>query len=162
MRSNGRTKWTSQGKLQASEALRNPCGYRYDVALHQYANPFQFPDSLPPIIKHWRCDLTALSHVYNLYFVACNEDIYIFSPSFPSQDLGEAVRILQVPSLGLPTPPGIDTSDPHSVTRICVDYLGNTEVLLITCDDGDVVGCRVGEIVSLTEHCSTLRVQSRW
>ncbi|KAF2443766.1 hypothetical protein P171DRAFT_432940 [Karstenula rhodostoma CBS 690.94] len=99
----------------------------------------------PPIVKHWRCDLTALSHSYNLYFVACNDELYIYSPSFPSQDLGDPV-ILTVPSLGRQTPPGIDITDPHSVTRICVEYLGNTEVLLVTCDDGDVVGFKVREI----------------
>jgi hypothetical protein len=38
------------------------------------------------------------------------------------------------------------------VTRVCVEYLGNTEVLLVTCDDGDVVGWRVGQIVGIVEH----------
>jgi hypothetical protein len=37
--------------------------------------------------------------------------------------------------------------------------LGNTEVLLVTCDDGDVVGWRVGEIVGLIEHYSVWRAK---
>ena len=41
---------------------------------------------------------------------------------------------------------GIDDIDPHSITRLHVDYLGREEVLLVTCDDGDVVGYRVPEI----------------
>jgi hypothetical protein len=106
------------------------------------------------MIKHWRCDLTALSHLYNIYFVACTEEIYVYCPSFPFQDLGDPVRILEIPRSQLPTPPGIDFEHTHSVTRICVDYLGNAEVLLATCDDGDVVGWRVADIVSLAESCS--------
>jgi hypothetical protein len=40
----------------------------------------------------------------------------------------------------------IDPEDPHSITRLLVDYLGNDEILLVTCDDGDVIGYRVDEI----------------
>ncbi|KAL5420313.1 hypothetical protein PMIN03_000139 [Paraphaeosphaeria minitans] len=115
----------------------------------------RFPRSSSPIVKHWRCDLTALSHVYNLYFVACNEEIYVYSPSFPSQNLGDPAQTFKVPKTGLPTPPGIDLEHAHSITRICVDYLGNTEVLLVTCDDGDVVVWRVGDInraINSLEH----------
>lgn len=39
-----------------------------------------------------------------------------------------------------------DDVDPHSITRLHVDYLGREEILLATCDDGDVVGYRVPEI----------------
>ena len=42
--------------------------------------------------------------------------------------------------------PGIDHDDPHSITRLHVDYLGQEEIILITCDDGDVVGYRTEEI----------------
>lgn len=99
-------------------------------------------------MKRWRCDLTALSHVYNLYFVACNDEIWVYEPSFPLQTLGEPAWILTVPASGVPAPPGIDDVDPHSITRICVDFLGNEEVILCTCDDGDMAGWRVREIVS--------------
>lgn len=109
-------------------------------------------------IKHWRCNLSALSHVYNLYFLACNDEIYVYAPLFPDQHLDQPSLILAVPRTGLETMPGIDLSEPHSVTRLHVDYLGNTEVLLVTCDDGDVVGWRVTEIVSPVRGCHGERI----
>jgi hypothetical protein len=99
-------------------------------------------------MKDWRCDLTALSHVYNLYFVAVNEQIYVYEPGFPDQKLGAPVTILDVPKTGRGSPAGIDGANPHSVTRILVDFLGTEEVLLCTCDDGDVAGWWMGDIVS--------------
>ncbi|KAF1967369.1 hypothetical protein BU23DRAFT_291850 [Bimuria novae-zelandiae CBS 107.79] len=106
----------------------------------------RFPDHNAPIVKHWRCDLTALSHVYNLYFVAYNTKIYIYEPSFPAQTLGEPIKILKLPRTGAPVPRGIDNEDPHSITRVLVDFFGNDEVLLCTCDDGDVVGFWVRDL----------------
>lgn len=42
--------------------------------------------------------------------------------------------------------PGIDPEDAHSITRLHVDYIGQDEIILITCDDGDVIGYRTVEI----------------
>ncbi|KAJ4289810.1 Mitochondrial DNA replication protein yhm2 [Kalmusia sp. IMI 367209] len=98
-------------------------------------------------MKRWRCELTALSRVYNLYFVAWNDRIRIYQPGFPNQTLSvEPVWTLTVPATGVPTPPGIDLEDPHSINRLHVDYLGNSEILLIACDDGDIVGYRTSNI----------------
>lgn len=99
-------------------------------------------------MKDWRCDLTALSHVYNLYFVAVDDQIYVYEPGFPDQKLGAPMAVLDVPRSGLGSSSGIDTVNPHSVTRILVDFLGKEEVLLCTCDDGDVAGWWVVDIVS--------------
>jgi len=98
-------------------------------------------------MKGWRCELTALSHLYNLYFIACNDTILVYQPEFPDQNLAlEPPLVLHPPVSSQGLEPGIDPDDPHSITRLLVDFLGNDEVLLATCDDGDVVGYRIAEI----------------
>jgi hypothetical protein len=98
-------------------------------------------------MKAWRCDLTALSHRYNLYFVACNDQILVYQPEFPDQSISAGPKLILAPPVSAPDLPYyMDEDDPHSITHILVDYLGNDEVLLATCDDGDVVGYRVDTI----------------
>jgi hypothetical protein len=113
-------------------------------------------------MKPWRCDLTGLSQRYNLYFLACNDTIHIHRPSFPDQRLSDEPALV----LHLPTSPeaatglGIDPEDPHSVTRILIDYLGRDEILLVTCDDGDVIGYRVEEIYRAVEAKDIARAEN--
>jgi hypothetical protein len=106
-------------------------------------------------MKAWRCDLTALSYTHNLYFVACNDTIRVYQPSFPDQTFSsDPVLILHPPISSPYLSPYMDEDDPHSITRVLVAYLGNVEVLLVTCDDGDVIGWRVEEIHrALTMKC---------
>ena len=54
--------------------------------------------------------------------------------------------ILHPPTSSPYLEPGIDYEDSHSITRLHVDYLGQDEIILITCDDGDVIGYRTEEI----------------
>ncbi|KAF1926697.1 uncharacterized protein M421DRAFT_6616 [Didymella exigua CBS 183.55] len=107
-----------------------------------------FPDRHErPQIKAWRCDLTALSRTHNFYFVACNDAVHVYRPRFPDQAiLGEPELILHPPTTSPYLEPGIDHEDSHSITRLHVDYLGQDEIILITCDDGDVIGYRTEEI----------------
>jgi hypothetical protein len=85
--------------------------------------------------------------VYNLYFVAYNDAVYVYQPSFPDQILpGEPELILRPPTMAPGQRYGIDPGDPHSITRICLDYLGHEEIILATCDDGDVIGYRIVDI----------------
>lgn len=124
-------------------------------------NP-QFPDPhSQPLMKSWRCELTALSHTYNLYFVACNETIYIYEPTFPCQtlDYGNSF-VLHPPKTSPNLPSHIDPEDPHSITRLHVDYLGTDEVLIVTCDDGDAIGYRVPEIFRAIESRRNLPPES--
>ncbi|KAJ4369621.1 hypothetical protein N0V83_005383 [Neocucurbitaria cava] len=108
----------------------------------------RFPDPYDrPKLKAWRCVLTALSQTCNYYFVACNDTIHMYQPNFPDQGLpSEPELVLSLPKSSSVGGPGIDPQDPHSITRILVGYLGHDEVLLATCDDGDVIGYRVKEI----------------
>ncbi|KAF1939211.1 mitochondrial carrier [Clathrospora elynae] len=108
-----------------------------------------------PEVKAWRCDLTALSQLYNLYFVACNNTIHIYKPSFPHQGLSSEPELILHPPVSSVTGTGIDSQDPHSINRVLVDYLGREEILLAACDDGDVVGYRVEEIQRALERRTT-------
>ncbi|KAF2640918.1 hypothetical protein P280DRAFT_498710, partial [Massarina eburnea CBS 473.64] len=107
-----------------------------------------------PLIKPWRCELSAFSHAYNLYFIACNEKIYVYQPTFPDQELQfeNAYFLLPPVTPSNSSPPGIDPHDPHSITRLHLDYLGREEILIVACDDGDVIGYRVPEIHRVVEN----------
>ncbi|OAG17414.1 mitochondrial carrier [Alternaria alternata] len=118
----------------------------------------KFPDKVAqPSLRGWRCDLTALSHRYNLYFLASVDEVHVYQPSFPDQNLpSEAELVLHPPKTGV-VGQGIDPSNPHSITRILVDYLGSEEILLLACDDGDVIGYRIQEIQRALEHRTNLQ-----
>lgn len=106
-------------------------------------------------MKLWRCNLTALSHAYNLYFVACNTDIHVYEPCFPNQRLARKPDlVLKTPLRTIPydVPMGIDYMDPHSITRLHIEFLGNLEIVLVTCDDGDVIGYNVPHIYNSIER----------
>jgi hypothetical protein len=99
-----------------------------------------------PILKSWRCELTALSRTDNLYFVASGTEINVFQPIYPDQTLVQpALRFCHRPSAdnlhGY-----IDLHEPHSINRLHVDYLGRKEILLTASDDGDVVGYYISAI----------------
>lgn len=98
-------------------------------------------------MKSWRCDLTALSQLYNFYFVACNDNILVYQPGFPDQTFDPKPKlVLQPPTTSPYLEPGIDDEDPHSITRILVESLGHEEILLATCDDGDCFAYRIESI----------------
>jgi hypothetical protein len=110
-------------------------------------------------MKEWRCGLTALSQRHNLYFVACTASIHIHRPSFPDQELlSGPIFILRLPTLQPPQldeyqiHSGIDERDPHSINRLVVDYLGDDEILLAACDDGDAIVYRVEEILAALDN----------
>lgn len=90
--------------------------------------------------------MTALSKVSNLYFLASNDTIHVYEPAFPDQRLQDEPELILHPPTSLSTKYGIDPDDPHSITRLHVDYLGYEEILLAACDDGDVIGYRVSDI----------------
>jgi hypothetical protein len=97
-------------------------------------------------LRDWRCDLTALSHQHNLYFLASVDELHVYQPSFPDQSLSDNPElVLHPPKSGAPGY-GIDPSNPHSINRILVDYIGNEEMLMLACDDGDVIIYRTREI----------------
>ncbi|KAF2711120.1 hypothetical protein K504DRAFT_404323 [Pleomassaria siparia CBS 279.74] len=113
---------------------------------------FRQQDPRPPQLRHWRCELTALSKVHNLYFVACVDTIHIYQPTFPNQTISDDPFIL-FPPVSSPNLHGhIDDDSPHSINRLHVDFFGREEILLVACDDGDVVGYRVQKIQDVVER----------
>jgi hypothetical protein len=121
------------------------------TGVHGFEERFPGYDNAPRM-KAWRCDLTGLSQLYNLYFLACSDEIHVHQPSFPDQNPGSEPELILHPPVSAQTGPGIDSHHPHSITRILVNYLGNEEILLLTCDDGDVVGYRTAEIQRALER----------
>ncbi|PVH88445.1 hypothetical protein DL98DRAFT_509155 [Cadophora sp. DSE1049] len=99
-------------------------------------------DHAPPRMAHWRNNLTALSHDFNLYFAAYGDKIHITKPL----DLRQALPItpdlvLDLPrsSQGISVGGYIDQIRPHNVNNMKVGKLGDFEILLIACDDGDLI-----------------------
>jgi hypothetical protein len=92
----------------------------------------------PPVARY-RCNLTALSQRYNLYFVAVGDHIAVYQPSFPFQKLSRdpALRIKR--SLAEPEADGyLDRHRPHAVNHLIVGDLGTEEILLLSTDSGNV------------------------
>ncbi|KAF2810581.1 uncharacterized protein BDZ99DRAFT_285545 [Mytilinidion resinicola] len=117
---------------------------------------FEYDDK-PERVSDWRVNLTALSKVHNLYFLACSEEIHVHRPTFPEQRLSSKPLL----KLGLPvTRPGLrgylDPHHPHSANRILLDFLGHEEALLVACDDGDVIGFFVKDILKHEPHDTTV------
>ncbi|KAF2097448.1 hypothetical protein NA57DRAFT_58034 [Rhizodiscina lignyota] len=106
-------------------------------------------------ISKWRANLSALSQVYNLYFICCGSNIQVYEPSFPKQKLSDTPVLILQPEPSAPNLSGyIDRHNSHSITRLLVDFLGSEEIVLVTCDDGDVIGYRTAAIKRAIERRS--------
>ncbi|KAF2746794.1 hypothetical protein M011DRAFT_468479 [Sporormia fimetaria CBS 119925] len=110
-------------------------------------------DDAPPEMARYRCELTALSHTCNFYFVAIQDTIHIYRPNV-LQNPRKAVFVLrpQPSAEGQNTPGYIDPYHPHVFNRILVDYLGNKEVLVAASDDGDVVAYYISTLERAVEE----------
>jgi hypothetical protein len=118
------------------------------------------PSNPIPRLARWRSNLSALSQKYNvrdhlehypghqlttqiqLYFAASTDKIHITAPRGLRQTIpGIPDLILDIPRTAAAIKLGgyIDESIPHCVNHIKIGNLGNLEVLLIACDDGDVI-----------------------
>lgn len=109
------------------------------------------------MINRWRGNLSALSQIHNLYFICCSKFIHVYRPSFPDQELLHTPDLILTPPLTAPNLEGyVDPITPHSINRIVVAFLGNEEILLVCCDDGDVIGYRTGAIQRAIDRLSDL------
>ncbi|ATZ51126.1 hypothetical protein BCIN_06g05590 [Botrytis cinerea B05.10] len=87
----------------------------------------------------WRMNLVALSQKYNMYFVAYLDTIHITKPQTLKQIMpGVPDMILRLPKSSNAGPGYVYTSRPHCVNNMIIGNLGNKEILLFCCDDGDV------------------------
>ncbi|RDL36762.1 uncharacterized protein BP5553_06114 [Venustampulla echinocandica] len=99
-----------------------------------------------PELGKWRMGLTALSQKYNLYFAGYGETIHVTVPRNVLQTMpGIADLKIALPksvaSRGVPahiTSIG-EIPKPHYMNNLIVANLGNLEIILVCCDDGDVL-----------------------
>ncbi|KAF2397239.1 hypothetical protein EJ06DRAFT_533429 [Trichodelitschia bisporula] len=132
-----------QEALRCKEVWVKPVGAQ--KGSERFPRPLKAGDrSFKPLYKPWRLNLTALSHVYNLYFLAEGHLILVYQPNYPEQTLPKVplLRIL------LPKSPDwlLQYDDGRDfINHLVVTFLGNIEVLIVTCDNGDVM--------ALYTHC---------
>ncbi|KAB2573135.1 Ribonucleotide reductase transcriptional regulator CRT10 [Lasiodiplodia theobromae] len=104
----------------------------------------------PPRIESWRCNLTALSHIHNLYFVASRYEVLVYEPNFPDQKLSAQPSLILSPTVHTDTVPDFTDLAPlgsgRTINHLLVDFLGNDEILLLALHDGRVIGYHVNQI----------------
>ncbi|RWA07082.1 hypothetical protein EKO27_g8023 [Xylaria grammica] len=104
-----------------------------------------FPDGdkVPPIAP-FRLNLTVLSQRYNMYIAAYRRAIHVSRVrSCVEQTLPQRPDLIFRPPASreaLGVGGYIDTSSPHQMNHLIIGDLGNEEIILLACDDGDVLG----------------------
>ena len=102
-----------------------------------------------------------MSQYRNLLFVAYVDQIHVFEPGFPSQTLPKKpALIIAIPESRPGLTGYIAPGFPHAINHLIIGDIGNEEVLVACCDDGDVVGYTVRSIERLLETLPDLRRQS--
>ena len=105
-----------------------------------------------PPVAWYRNNLTALSHFHNLFFVAYVDRIHVFQPQFPTQKIsGKPQLELILPVTQLDSRGYIHPSHPHTINQLAVGDLGNEEILIAACDDGDVIAYSTRHIYNAIE-----------
>ncbi|KAL6358164.1 hypothetical protein LRP88_08344 [Fusarium phalaenopsidis] len=98
---------------------------------------------LVPSMQSYRNNLTALSQVCNLYFVAYQGHIFVYKPrGVPHQSLPchPDLQLKPEPSPYSRSVGGyLDPRRPHLINHIITGLLGHEEIVLACYDDGDVV-----------------------
>ncbi|KAF7546374.1 hypothetical protein G7Z17_g8481 [Cylindrodendrum hubeiense] len=122
---------------------------------------------LIPSMQKFRNNLTALSQVYNLYFVAYQGRIFVYRPrTVPTQTIPRRpdLQLAPKPSIAARSIGGyLDIRRPHLVNNIVTGYLGTEEVVVACYDDGDVVAYYVREIAErvFNRRSATTRASPR-
>lgn len=104
----------------------------------------RFPpkEGVPPRPASWRSNLAALSQKHNLYFAAIMDKLYITVPRGLKHTIAGTPDILldlPITSVGRTLPSHFVSAKPHAVNHLKVGNLGQLEVIVMTCDDGDVL-----------------------
>ena len=109
----------------------------------------RFPRTDPnkPKVAAWRNNLAGLSHNENLLFIAYNfDEIYVYEPYGQFEYLDKPELILKLP-VSRPGLRGyIDDGHPHGINHLIIDKLGHEEVMLVACDDGDVIAYYISDV----------------
>ncbi|KAE8452243.1 hypothetical protein EG329_001710 [Mollisiaceae sp. DMI_Dod_QoI] len=137
------------------------------------SDPNSFPGALAePEVQGWRLNLVALSARYNLYFAATVDKIQVFIPRDVRNTISglpDLVLDLPISQRALEVGGSLDPDLPHSVNNMKIGDLGNLEILLVACDDGDVIAYythmldREVQLLKAQQHAtppvSTIRTQ---
>lgn len=109
-----------------------------------------------PSMQKFRNNLTALSQVYNLYFVAYQGRIFVYRPrTVPTQTIPRRpdLQLAPKPSVAAFSIGGfLDFRRPHLINHIITGFLGKEEVVVACYDDGDVVAYYVKEVAERVFH----------
>ncbi len=109
-------------------------------------------DLEPPPVAQYRNNLTALSQCHNLLFLAYTDTIQVYQPQFPTQLISSKPQLeFRLPTTQHGLAGYIDPGHPHAVNHLVVGDLGEEEILLATCDDGDVVAYSTRHILNAIE-----------
>ncbi|EPE29147.1 hypothetical protein GLAREA_00307 [Glarea lozoyensis ATCC 20868] len=113
------------------------------TAESRFPRPRRGEDDDRPALAHWRNNLTALSQKHNLYFAAVEDHIHVTVPRNVKHSLPGTpdLNILLPTSVQAEIVGGhLDEDNGHCVNHLIIGNLGDEEIILIACDDGDLVG----------------------
>ena len=100
-----------------------------------------------PSVAWYRNNLTALSQYYNLLFIAFNDSIHVHQPQYPNQIILNKPQFeFKLEKTNEDLEGYIDQAHPHAANHLVVGDLGNEEILITACDDGDVVAYSTRQI----------------
>lgn len=113
-----------------------------DTDEEPYDGETENDENAVPTIAFWRSNLVALSQRHNLYFAAYQDKLHVTVPRNLMQTLpGKSDLVINLPRSSHARIIGgyINPEKPHCVNNMLVGDLGILEVLLMGCDDGDVL-----------------------
>lgn len=118
----------------------------------QHHEDIDRPDSWSTLM--WRNNLTALSQRRNLLFAAIMGVVEIFEPEFPNQNFSKRNPCcIDIPCSPEAGPGYICKEIPHAATHLMVRQLGNEEIILLVCDNGDIMAYHVEAIYARLQGC---------
>lgn len=87
------------------------------------------------------------------------DQIYVYQPRFPDQTIDHRPALkFRLPVSGPKLRGDIDPAHPHAINQILVGDLGNEELLVCVCDDGDVVAYATRTLASFIEDAQSRRL----
>ena len=102
-------------------------------------------------------DQSALSRYRNLLFIAYLDKVYVYTPSFPEQIVTTKPQlVIEIPRSRPGLTGCVDPNEPHAINHLIVGDIGDEEVLVVACDDGDVVSYTVRSLSVAMEEGATV------
>lgn len=113
----------------------------------RYSSYAEQHQTLPQLATH-RINLAVLSQRYNLYVVASGSSLLLLQPTGPEHETqGDIQCQFKLPVTRPDLPGYLSAANPHFVNNIIVGDLGEEEIILCACDDGDIIGYWTKDLV---------------